>query len=215
MHWEILIIPLIALGVWLLGTLFKNENEVAKRGPRRPGSPAGRPPGRRPVTDLDRFLEEARRRREAEERRKAPSASPARPATTRTPLSERPSRNLDVPHAPGPHGPPHRRSAQTRRSSRSPTGNDPRSRGRSRARRAAPATRGRSTTAPAALRSHHNARYATVADRATGAFAVEQTAVGRHGLRAARNLRPASLPAPTLTPLLLCPWPKHGHQSSP
>jgi hypothetical protein len=102
MHWEILIIPLIALGVWLLGTLFKNENDLAKRGPRRPGSPPGRPPARRPVTDLDRFLEEARRRREAEERRKAPSIQRPRTETTRVPLSERPSRNLDVPPRPVP-----------------------------------------------------------------------------------------------------------------
>jgi hypothetical protein len=102
MHWEVLIIPLIALGVWLLGTLFKNENEVAKRGPRRPGSPPGRGPARRPVTDLDRFLEEARRRRESEERRKVPPAPPSRPAPTRAPLSERPSRNLDVPSRPVP-----------------------------------------------------------------------------------------------------------------
>jgi hypothetical protein len=102
MHWEVLIIPLIALGVWLLGTLFKNENELAQRGPRRPGSPPGRGPARRPVTDLDRFLEEARRRRESEERRKAPSSPPSRPATTRAPLSERPSRNLDVPSRPVP-----------------------------------------------------------------------------------------------------------------
>jgi hypothetical protein len=101
-HWEILIIPLIALGVWLLGTLFKDENEAAKRAPRRPGSPPGRGPARRPVTDLDRFLEEARRRREAEERRKVPPAPPPRPATTRAPLSERPSRNLDVPSRPVP-----------------------------------------------------------------------------------------------------------------
>jgi hypothetical protein len=102
MHWEILIIPLIALGVWILGTLFKGaENDPVKRGVRRPSSSSGRAPARRPVTDLDRFLEEARRRREAEERRKVP-APPPRPATTRVPLSERPSRNLDVPSRPVP-----------------------------------------------------------------------------------------------------------------
>jgi hypothetical protein len=102
MHWEILIIPLIALVVWLLGTLFKGENDPAKRGTRRPGSPSGRVPARRPVTDLDRFLEEARRRRESEERRKAPAAPPPRTAPTRVPLSERPSRNLDVASRPVP-----------------------------------------------------------------------------------------------------------------
>lgn len=95
MHWEILIIPLIALGVWILGTLFKSgEDEKMKRGVRRPGSGAGRGPSRRPVTDLDRFLEEARRRREQEERPKPP---PARAPVARPPLRERPSRVSDTP----------------------------------------------------------------------------------------------------------------------
>ena len=42
MNWEILIVPLIALGVWILSTVFKNETDVAKH--HQPGSPAGRPP---------------------------------------------------------------------------------------------------------------------------------------------------------------------------
>jgi hypothetical protein len=66
MHWEVLIIPLIAVAVWLLGTIFRGAEEERQRNrARRPGEGA-RPP-RRPVTDLDRFLEEARRRREAVE----------------------------------------------------------------------------------------------------------------------------------------------------
>ncbi len=98
MHWEILIIPLIALGVWILGTLFKGEDERAKKGVRRPGVSSGRTPARRPVTDLERFLEEARQRRETEERRKVPAAPPPPQATiSRPPLRERPSRPREAP----------------------------------------------------------------------------------------------------------------------
>ncbi|MGH7171822.1 MAG: hypothetical protein ACRELG_16215 [Gemmataceae bacterium] len=94
MHWEILIIPLIALGVWILGTLFKSgEDDKIKKGIRRPGNVSGRGSSRRPVTDLDRFLEEARRRREAEERPKPPSPpAPARPKTPRAPQRPAPPR---------------------------------------------------------------------------------------------------------------------------
>jgi hypothetical protein len=100
MHWEILIIPLIALGVWILGTLFKGEDERLKKNVRRPNGPPRRPPPRRPVTDLDRFLEEARLRREAEERRKAPPPPPPRPSISRPPLSERPPRQRETPQRP-------------------------------------------------------------------------------------------------------------------
>lgn len=97
MHWEILIIPLIALGVWILGTIFKPaEDDKMKKGIRRPGTISGRGSGRRPVTDLDRFLEEARRRREAEERPKPPPPpAPARPTTPRP--SQRPALPRETP----------------------------------------------------------------------------------------------------------------------
>ena len=96
MHWEILIIPLIALGVWILGTLFKPaEDDKMKKGIRRPGDVSGRGSVRRPVTDLDRFLEEARRRREVEERPKPPpSPALARPATARRPQRPAPPREF-------------------------------------------------------------------------------------------------------------------------
>jgi hypothetical protein len=98
-HWEILIIPLIALGVWILGTLFKTgEDEKLKKGVRRPGNLPGRGPSRRPVTDLDRFLEEARRRREAEARPKPPPVPPpVRAPVARPPLRERPTRPREAP----------------------------------------------------------------------------------------------------------------------
>jgi hypothetical protein len=98
MHWEILIIPLIALGVWIVGTLFKSEDEKTKKGIRSRNNPPGRVPGRRPVTDLDRFLEEARRRREAEEKPKPPPAPPpTRAPIARPPLRDRPTRLRETP----------------------------------------------------------------------------------------------------------------------
>src|SRR5947209_18888250 len=77
MHWEIFLIPLIAMGVWLLGTIFRNAEEERARMARRPPGDGGvRVPQRRPVTDLDRFLEEARRRREAGDKGRSPAPPP-------------------------------------------------------------------------------------------------------------------------------------------
>lgn len=110
MHWEILIIPLIAVGVYILSALFKSEDDKTKKGVgRRPpfspqnggGRGGGRAPGRRVVTDLDRFLEEARRRREPEERRKAPPP-PSRAPVARPPLRERPTRPQEPPRLAAP-----------------------------------------------------------------------------------------------------------------
>jgi hypothetical protein len=115
-HWEILIIPLIAVGVWILGSIFKGvEEERQKDRLRRPGGDGGMGPRpRRPVTDLDRFLEEARRRRQAagerrpeptpEVRERAPESPrptvlPARPVPTRT---ERPRPAAPVKQTPAP-----------------------------------------------------------------------------------------------------------------
>ena len=89
MQWEVLIIPLIALGVWILGTLLKSDDEKAKPGVRRPNG-SGRTPARRPVTNLDQFLDEARRRREAEARPKTPSAPPVPRATVARPVLREP-----------------------------------------------------------------------------------------------------------------------------
>ena len=77
MPWEVLIIPLIALGVWILGTIFRGVEDERQKALLRPVDEGGgvRVPVRRPVTDLDRFLEEARRRREAGQG----AASPPRP----------------------------------------------------------------------------------------------------------------------------------------
>jgi hypothetical protein len=95
MHWEVLIIPLIALGVWIIGTLFKSEEEKGKKPTGRRGNVTVRA-ARRGATDLDRFLEEARRRREPEAHRKPPPP-PSREPAPRPPLRERPTRPLETP----------------------------------------------------------------------------------------------------------------------
>jgi len=78
--WEILIIPIIGVGVWIISTLLRGEEDAKKkngqRGQRKPEK----------ATDLDRFLREVQRRRQEaerqpqrpqpEERREERSASP-------------------------------------------------------------------------------------------------------------------------------------------
>ena len=71
MNWEILIVPMIALGVWILSTVFRGAEE-GKDKPRRQGD--GATPPRRPASEIDRFLEEARRRRDKVRERPAPEA---------------------------------------------------------------------------------------------------------------------------------------------
>jgi hypothetical protein len=77
MHWEILILPLIAFGVWILSTIFKSTDDDKTKGPaRRPEG--GRIP-RRPAPALDNFLKEARGRRRdmPDDMQSAQRASPA------------------------------------------------------------------------------------------------------------------------------------------
>jgi hypothetical protein len=78
---EFILILLVPLGVWILSSIFKSEDDR----PGNRGAPGSRPPvQRRPVTDLERFLEEARRRREAAGGRPQPSVeAPQRPAPQR------------------------------------------------------------------------------------------------------------------------------------
>lgn len=74
---EIFIIPLIAFAVWVLQYVFKPPEENNKQQPTRPRPPntqqqRPRPQGdrpRRPANDLDRFLEESKKRKDQEERR--------------------------------------------------------------------------------------------------------------------------------------------------
>jgi hypothetical protein len=93
-----ILIPVILVFVYILNHLLRNkeEDQPAKR--TRPGTGSGA--GRRPTSEIDRFLEEVnRRRRQAEERRGTasavevspaiPTVVPARPA--RQPRSARPA----------------------------------------------------------------------------------------------------------------------------
>ncbi|HXG12966.1 MAG TPA: hypothetical protein VNK04_24625, partial [Gemmataceae bacterium] len=86
--WEIWLVPLIAMAVWILGSLLRGGLEERQRDNLpRPGPGGGPEGGRpsRPVSDLERFLEEVHRRRQAaaekrerESPREPPSSSPER-----------------------------------------------------------------------------------------------------------------------------------------
>ena len=105
-----LVFTIIGFGIWILVTLFRKAEEERQRNLRRP--PGG---VRRPVTDLDRFLEEARRRKEGQARAPAdaPWAQPVgrqpRPAREGRPAAPRP------PERPGEFVPSVRRSASEQR----------------------------------------------------------------------------------------------------
>jgi hypothetical protein len=81
MPWEVIILPVIAVAVWIIGTLI--------RGAEKAQGPDGAPPRKAErVTDLDRFLREVHRRRqmgdraeerpEPSERRREPEPPPVR-----------------------------------------------------------------------------------------------------------------------------------------
>jgi len=69
-NWEVLIVPLIALAVWILSTIFRSVEEQRQANRPEPGGPP-----RRPMTELERFLDEARRRRGATENPEVSQAS--------------------------------------------------------------------------------------------------------------------------------------------
>jgi hypothetical protein len=115
MLWHVLLILLIPVAVVIVATVFNAGNK--KPPSRGDGENSGR--SRRPATDLDRFLEDARRRREAAERRQAPPRPPAaelvqprpRPAARPTPVhppvqTPVPLRNQPVPPVALPVSPP-------------------------------------------------------------------------------------------------------------
>ena len=104
MNWEILIVPLIALGVWILSTVFRGAEE-AKDKPRRQAD--GAIPPRRPTGELDRFLEEARRRREKAQRIPSPEPEP-----DREPQRSLPAAVLPAATPPPPRPAPRKREPQ-------------------------------------------------------------------------------------------------------
>jgi hypothetical protein len=71
MPWAILLIALVVIGVVVVANVFRSAAEEERERERRR---AGRPG--RPVTDLDRFLDEARRRRDEGDRRRRPAPRP-------------------------------------------------------------------------------------------------------------------------------------------
>jgi hypothetical protein len=66
-EWAMLVVPFIALAVWLVSLLARNP-EPPQKNVRRPGGRVEEPK-RQTSSDLDRFIMETRRQREADERR--------------------------------------------------------------------------------------------------------------------------------------------------
>jgi hypothetical protein len=104
---EFILILLVPLIVWILSTVFKGDGD---RPGSSPGSAARPQTQRRPVTDLDRFLEEARRRREAAERGQQANAE-----TQQRPVPPRETRPAPMPERRPvrPPTPPRRRNVDT------------------------------------------------------------------------------------------------------
>jgi hypothetical protein len=77
--WEVLIIPAIAVIVWILATIFRGANDSQKAPPRRfPDRYGDVPPQRRPMTRVARAPEEVRRPEPSQRR-----FTPPRPETRR------------------------------------------------------------------------------------------------------------------------------------
>jgi hypothetical protein len=98
--WEVWVVPIIAIAVWILGSLMKGSEPERSDRPPGPGGPRpqpGEPGATRPRSpgDLDKFLQEIqRRRRAAEERERPPQPQAERPperTVERVPLSEQPA----------------------------------------------------------------------------------------------------------------------------
>ena len=119
---EVVIIPLIIFGVWVLQQIFKanEDNKEADKGRRtravRPPQQGNSP--RRQVSDLDRFLEETRRRKRQEENRPVVAELVPVQPVPRPPLREpeRPAPRPQPPRqerrpAPRPPAPPEPRPA--------------------------------------------------------------------------------------------------------
>jgi hypothetical protein len=72
---HIWLIPVIAVGVWLLAALIRGATLKGKAMPPEP-DPQGRPRRRPSSTEIDRFLEEVRRRQQAQRRRRDEDEAP-------------------------------------------------------------------------------------------------------------------------------------------
>jgi hypothetical protein len=69
MDWPWIIFTIVGVGVWILVSVFRKAEEERQRNLPRPAARGpSRGPGQRPMSDLDRFLDEARRRRDQGQR---------------------------------------------------------------------------------------------------------------------------------------------------
>jgi hypothetical protein len=104
MKWEIIIVPVIALVVAVLASIFRGAEEAKRRGGARPGSEPRRDRPRSESGGIDQFLEEIRRRQAARQE----SARDAE-RETRKPLVEpivaQPARPVEAPRMPRPRKP--------------------------------------------------------------------------------------------------------------
>jgi hypothetical protein len=91
MPWEVIILPVIAVAVWIIGTLIRNAEKEQ--------GPAGAPPRKAErVTDLDRFLREVHRRRQMGERaEERPEPSERRREPAPPPVRRPPPRQEELP----------------------------------------------------------------------------------------------------------------------
>ena len=113
---EIFIIPLIALAVWILQYVFRGPEEKKPTGRpgARPGStrPTANRPARRQTTDLDRYLEETRKRRQQDDKKPVVLAEVVQEsAVERVETMERERRKAATPPAPKAPPPPSRPAA--------------------------------------------------------------------------------------------------------
>ncbi len=117
---EIFIIPLIALAVWVLQYVFKGPEDNKQQAAKGRNAPAPRPNVNRPrrqVNDLDRFLEEMRKRKQQDESKPVvlAEAVPGRPVD-RAEAVERERRAQSAPRPQQPQRPapkPERRPQRT------------------------------------------------------------------------------------------------------
>lgn len=75
MDWPVLIIALIPVAVWILSTIFRGAEELRDKERSQPTGASPQVP-KRPTTELDRFLEEARRRRDTAPKQAKPTIAP-------------------------------------------------------------------------------------------------------------------------------------------
>ena len=108
MDWIKLVIPLIAVAVWILSNLAKNRDETRRQRTAPPPKPEDGmgPARRRTPAEVDKFLEEVRRRREAlEGKLKKPLSPPPAPVPLAQTVPEFPRARTIPPPLPMPPPP--------------------------------------------------------------------------------------------------------------